>query len=86
MPNVLIYTGKNCSYCVAAKNLLKSRGIEFDEIDITTLSPEQFQELQKKSQMKTIPQIFRADKLIGGFTELATLDDKDGLEFLKNCG
>jgi glutaredoxin len=43
----------------------------------------QWDELEKKSGMKTMPQIFHGDRLIGGFQDLSTLDQKDQLGSLK---
>jgi len=33
---VVIYTKPGCPYCVAARNDLIARGVEYDEIDVTT--------------------------------------------------
>jgi len=33
---VVIYTKPGCPYCMAARNDLIARGVEFDEIDVTT--------------------------------------------------
>ncbi len=34
-PSVTMYTGKNCPYCLRAKQLLNRKGVTFQEIDIT---------------------------------------------------
>ncbi|MEK7066031.1 MAG: glutaredoxin domain-containing protein [Patescibacteria group bacterium] len=81
MAKVLIYTAQNCSYCRAAKDLLKARGVEFEEILLE--SDQQWDELIARSGMKTVPQIFYNDSLIGGFTDLASLDKKTGLSTLR---
>jgi glutaredoxin len=44
----------------------------------------QWEALEKRSGMKTMPQIFVGDRLIGGYTDLADLDGKDQLSSLKN--
>lgn len=67
--NVDIYTSKTCGYCVAAKQLLKSKGIDYREIDLT-----HDQDLRVKisnlTGHRTVPQIFIDKNFIGGFTEL----------------
>ena len=52
-----IYTKDYCPYCIMAKNLFTSLGIEYEEIDITK-NPEIIVDLVKKSGMRTVPQIF----------------------------
>lgn len=70
--NITIYTTKTCMYCNLAKNLLIEKKIQFKEInvenDLTT-----FNELIKKTNSKTVPQIFINEKFIGGYTELYEL-------------
>lgn len=69
-----------CPYCVRAKSLLEQRGIAYQEINTDSWSDDQWNDLVKKSRMKTLPQIFHGDDLIGGYTELAALDAKDKLK------
>ena len=83
MAHVKVYTKDPCPYCVKAKGLLKERGIEFDEIKLTANDAEAFAALTRKSGMKTVPQVFAGEKLIGGYTDLARLDEQDGLASLK---
>ncbi len=83
MSQVTIYTTEHCGYCEAAKSLLKSKGIAFSETKVARDDGAKRVELLAKSGMKTFPQIFHNDKLIGGFTELAELDRAQGLDSLK---
>jgi glutaredoxin 3 len=83
MQKVTIYSKDPCPYCVAAKNLLTQRGIAFTEIDMSDAPAEEFQALIKRSGMRTVPQIFHGDRLIGGFDSLSKLDSQDKLESLK---
>ncbi len=80
---VTIYTKDACPYCIAAKSLLKDRAIPYEEIKISTSDSDAFQALQKRSGMRTVPQIFFGDKLIGGFDSLSKLDSEDQLASLK---
>lgn len=81
MAHVKIYTAPFCPFCVRAKKLLKSKGQEFEEVSMDMGGPE-MQALIKKTGMKTVPQIFINDQLIGGSSELAALDQKGELDGL----
>ena len=83
MEKVLIYTTTQCPFCTAAKNLLKSRDIAFEEKTISWEDEKEWDSLLKKSGMQTVPQIFFQDRLIGGYTELAKQDSLDQLQSLK---
>ncbi len=82
-PQITLYTMAVCPYCVKAKSLLKQRGFEFKEISIDDFSDEAWDELCKKSGMKTVPMIYHGDRLVGGYTDLAEMDQKDQLASLK---
>jgi glutaredoxin 3 len=83
---ITIYTKDACPYCVSAKNLLQSKGQSFQEIKISDVDAKEFQDMLKLSGgLKTVPQIFIADKHIGGFDALKALNDKGELDnILKN--
>jgi glutaredoxin 3 len=86
MSKVTIYTKDFCPYCVAAKALMKDRGVEYEEIKVKTDDQDEnsdWKKLQKRSGMRTVPQIFHGDKLIGGFDSLSALDKTDNLESIK---
>ncbi len=78
MDNVKIYTTATCPFCNAAKDLLKSRGYAYEEIDVS--DDDDFDALIKKTGWKTVPQIFFGEKLIGGFRELTMLDREGKLK------
>lgn len=82
MPLVKVYTTSYCPFCTAAKNFLKAKGIDFEEISVTN-KPEIKQWLVKETGQKTVPQIFIDNRSIGGFTELSELDSKGELDHLK---
>jgi glutaredoxin len=59
-----------CSYCVAAKNLLASKNLDFIEKNIDQ-SQDFFNEMRQLAPtMRTVPVIFKNNELIGGYTEL----------------
>lgn len=83
MSYVVIYTMDHCHFCEKAKALLKDRGIPFQEIRIAEDDDAKWDELYLKSRMRTMPQIFFKESLIGGFSELAKRDEQDQLQSLK---
>ena len=69
MTKAIIWSKDSCPFCVQAKALLESKGIEFEERNVSTdWTREQL--LAAVPDARTLPQIFLDDKLVGGFTEL----------------
>ena len=65
----IVWSKNACPFCDQAKNLLKLKGIEFEERNISTdWTREQL--LEAVPAARTVPQIFLDHELIGGFTEL----------------
>lgn len=73
MAKVEIYTSGSCFYCVAAKNLLKQKGLDYEEFRIDT-DPARYREMLDRSGRRSVPQIFIEDRRIGGFEELVAAD------------
>ena len=69
MTTITIYTSTYCADCTAAKNLLASRGYEFEEINMQG-NQELMLQIMQKSGQRTVPQIFVGEKSIGGYQEL----------------
>lgn len=79
MKEITIYYRDNCPYCVKAKELFKSKGLQIThEIDITT-SPELRKEMIEKSGRMSVPQIFIDGKHIGGYDDLYTYNQEGHL-------
>ncbi len=76
---IKIYTITVCPYCSAAKQLLKGRGFEYEEINIEHegMSREKLVEL---TGGRTVPQIIINGKPIGGYDNLLVLDQKGELK------
>jgi glutaredoxin 3 len=70
MSNVQIYTSANCAFCLAAKMLLKQKGLDYEEIRVDT-DPQRREEMMARSQRRSVPQIIIGDRVIGGYEELA---------------
>jgi glutaredoxin 3 len=73
MAKVVIYTTSYCPYCFGAKALLRSKNVEFEEIDVTD-DPAQRAEMERLSAGRTVPQIFIDAHPIGGYDEARRLD------------
>lgn len=73
MPKVEIYTKSWCPYCARAKQLLKTKGVRFEETDIEQ-NVKQTREMQQRSGQHTVPQIFIDGYHVGGSDELAIAD------------
>jgi glutaredoxin 3 len=76
MARIQMYTTRWCGYCVRAKALLASRGLEFEEIYLDD-DPAFRQKLFDLTGGWTVPQILIDGEPIGGYTELWRLD-RDG--------
>jgi glutaredoxin 3 len=75
MAKVQVYSTRWCGYCVRAKALLDSRGIEYEEISLD--DPGFRQKLFDLTGGWTVPRILIDGRPIGGYTELWRLD-RDG--------
>lgn len=81
MAVIEMYTTRWCGYCVRAKALLESRGLEFEEISLDN-DPRFRQRLLELTGGWTVPQILIDGRPIGGYTELWQLDRSGELERL----
>jgi glutaredoxin 3 len=81
MATIQVYTTRWCAYCIRAKTLLESRGLEFEEISLDD-DPAFRRRLLELTGGWTVPQIVIDGKPIGGYTELWQLDRSGELERL----
>jgi glutaredoxin 3 len=79
---VEIYTTSYCSYCMRAKALLRSKGIKFDEIDVTHDSALRAKMVELAGGRRTVPEIFIDGRIIGGWDELFALERSGELDAL----
>ena len=79
MQAVKMYTTAVCPYCVRAKQLLKSKGVEhIEEIRIDT-DPTALKIMMDTTGRRTVPQIYIGTTHVGGHDDLVALDGKGGL-------
>ncbi len=85
MQAVKMYTTAVCPYCVRAKQVLKSKGVEqIEEIRIDS-DPAARAHMMEITGRRTVPQIFIGDTHVGGCDDLMALDAKGGLLPLLNA-
>ena len=73
MKKIELYSKEWCPYCAKAKSLLKSKKIDYQEIDVTN-DVEQEEQMIIRSNRRTVPQIFIDDESVGGYDDLAQLN------------
>jgi glutaredoxin 3 len=79
MQAVTMYTTGVCPYCIRAKQLLKSKGVEgIEEIRVDT-NPAQREAMMARTGRRTVPQIYIGQTHVGGYDDLAALDGRGGL-------
>jgi len=66
--NITIYTTPTCPYCVMAKNYLRTKKIEFDDIDVSS-DRNKAEEMVKISGQMGVPVILIDKKVIIGFDQ-----------------
>jgi glutaredoxin 3 len=79
MATIQVYTTRWCAYCIRAKTLLESRGLELQEISLDE-DPDFRRRLLEQTGGWTVPQIVIGGQPIGGYTELWQLDRSGELE------
>lgn len=72
MANIKVYTKNGCGYCTMAKNWLKGKNLQFEEVNIEE-NPEARNFVINEGH-RTMPQIYIDSKSIGGYTQLIELD------------
>ena len=80
MAEIIIYTSNNCPYCINAKSLLERKNQEFHEINVADNQELRMEMMEKSGGARTVPQIFIDGKHIGGFDDMAALDQKGELD------
>lgn len=80
MQSVKMYTTAVCPYCVRAKQILKSKGVDaIDEIRVD-MDPQERLRMMEITGRRTVPQIFIGPTHVGGCDDLVALDQRGGLD------
>ena len=70
MPSrVVVFSTDACSYCEHAKNLLRKRGVPFEDVNLGS-DPELQAQLTEVTGLETYPQIVVDGEPLGGLNEL----------------
>jgi glutaredoxin 3 len=85
MPEIVMYATGWCPYCSQARDLLSSKNVTWQEIDVDA-HPGARAEMIKRSGLRTVPQIFVGATHIGGCDDLLELDASGGLDPLLKQG
>ncbi len=74
MAAVTIYTTSSCVFCLRAKEYLRSRGVSYEEVDVTGDEVARARLVEQAKGQRTVPQIFVGEVHVGGYTDLVALD------------
>jgi len=85
MQAVKMFTTAVCPYCIQAKRLLLSKGVQsIEEVRVDT-HPQERVRMMEITGRRTVPQIFIGDTHVGGCDDLMALDSRGGLLPLLNA-
>ncbi len=87
MPRIEMYSIEYCPFCSAAKALLKQKGLDYTNHDLSDLSDRDLRsKVLELSGRTTVPQIFIDGRHVGGYTDLDALDRSGELDRLVGKG
>lgn len=78
---VEVYGTSFCRHCVAARELLDSKGVEYDDY-LLDLMPLERDNMIRRCGIKKVPQVFINDVHIGDDEALIALEDAGDLDSL----
>jgi glutaredoxin 3 len=78
MAKITVYSTEPCSFCDRAKELLKLRKLDFDEINLAK-DPAGRAQLVEDTGMLSFPQIIVGEVVLGGFQQLVQADESGRL-------
>jgi len=82
MTEIVIYTRPGCGYCSMAKQLLNSKGKDFQEFNIWSKDEYKVEMEKRTNGARTVPQIFINGDHVGGSDDLYALDRAGHLDAL----
>ena len=78
---VTMYSTRFCPYCIRARMLLDSKQVEYTDISVDS-KPDLRREMMQRSGRRTVPQIWVGEQHVGGFDDLARLEQHGSLDQL----
>ncbi|HEY1267222.1 MAG TPA: glutaredoxin 3 [Candidatus Binatia bacterium] len=82
MAKIVVYTTQVCPYCVRAKALLRSKNLQYEEIDVARDAKLREEAIRLSGGRRTVPQIFIDGRSIGGYDELYEMEQSGELDRL----
>ncbi len=82
MALIEIFSGPNRGYCSRAKAILDSRGLAYQDRDISTANGHREELIERLLRVRAIPQIFIAGEHIGGCEDLQIIAESGKLDEL----
>ncbi len=80
MAKVVIYTKPGCPYCSTAIDLLKRKGVDFDEVVASRDAERKAEMIRRSGGRTTFPQIFIDETHVGGCDDMLALESRGGLD------
>ncbi len=80
LPPIVVYTKSTCPYCHAAKDLLRRKGADFEEIGVDGDRAAQAEMAAKAGGRSTVPQIFIGQTHVGGCDDIYALEESGRLD------
>ena len=77
---VEIYSSPFCGYCMRAKRLLSSKGVEYIDYDVLADTALRDEMVKRAPGSTTVPQIFINGQHVGGSDDIHALDDEGKLD------
>lgn len=84
--SVVMYGTAYCPYCVRARRLLDSKGVEYEDIRLEGRPDLRAEMEQRSGGGRTVPQIFINEEHIGGSDDLFALERAGRLDELLQRG
>jgi glutaredoxin 3 len=81
MTGVMLYGTRLCPYCVAARRLLRRKGVAFQDIPVDGDAALR-RLIAERSGRSTVPQIWIGEHHVGGYTDLLELERSGRLDEL----
>ncbi len=81
MSEVVMYSTPWCPYCIRARHLLSSKGVQFQDINVAG-NHELRADMAQRAGARTVPQIWIGDTHVGGCDELHALERQGKLDAL----
>jgi glutaredoxin 3 len=85
-PKIVMYSTGWCPYCSRARELLESKGIDFEEIDVEARPEARTEMMARSGGRRTVPQIFIGPMHVGGCDDLHALEASGRLDTLLKTG